>query len=101
MTYDLRRLRCNHLIERLPGTQRYTLTPDGRRLADLFTKTYTRIVCPSLAELDPQLPDMIARRTALGRPWREFERALDARIPTPRSRSEHDRSLTNRTTKRS
>jgi hypothetical protein len=53
MTYDLRR---KHLIERQPGTQRYTLTPDGRRLAVFFTKTYTRIVCPALAELDPPPP---------------------------------------------
>jgi hypothetical protein len=80
MTYDLRRLRRKRLIERLPGTQRYTLTPDGRRLAVFFTKTHTRIVCPSLAELDPQLPDTIARGTLLGRPWRDFEHALDARI---------------------
>jgi hypothetical protein len=33
MTYDLRRLRRKHLIERLRGTHRYKLTPDGRRLA--------------------------------------------------------------------
>jgi hypothetical protein len=80
MTYDLRRLRRNGFIRRLPGTQRYQLTADGRRLAVFFTKTYTRIVCPSLPELDPALPDAAARRTALGRPWREFERALEARI---------------------
>ena len=80
MTYDLRRLRRNGFIRRLPGTQRYQLTADGRRLAVFFTKTYTRIVCPSLPELDPTLPDAAARRTALGRPWREFERALEARI---------------------
>ena len=80
MTYDLRRLRRKGLIRRLPGTQRYTLTTDGRRLAVFFTKTYARIVCPALAEIDPSLPDVIARRTPLGRPWREFEHALDARI---------------------
>ena len=80
MTYDLLRLPHKGLIRRLPGSQRYMLTADGRRLAVFFTKTYTRIVCPSLAELDPQLPDSIARRTALGRPWRDFEHAIDARI---------------------
>ena len=63
---------------RMPRSQRYELTGEGRRLAVFFSKTYTRIVCPSLAELDPSLPDPFARRTALGRPWREFERALDA-----------------------
>jgi hypothetical protein len=80
MTYDLRRLRRKGLIRRIPRSQRYQLTSEGRRLAVFFTKTYTRILCPALAELDPALPDAIARRTALGRPWRDFERALDDRI---------------------
>lgn len=80
MTYDLRRLRRKGLIRRVPRSQRYQLTSDGRRLAVFFTKTYTRIVCPALAELDPQLPHHIARNTALGRPWREFEHALDQQI---------------------
>jgi hypothetical protein len=77
MTHDLRR---KHPIERRPRSHRYTLTPDGRRLADFLTKTYARIVCPALAEPDPHPPDAIARRTPIGRPWREFQRALDARI---------------------
>ena len=38
-------------------SQRYELTDEGRRIAVFFTKTYTRVVNPSLAELDPQLPD--------------------------------------------
>jgi hypothetical protein len=76
MTYDLRRLRRKGLIQRLPRSQRYQLTRDGRRTAVFFTKTYTRIVNPALAELDPALPETIARRTPLGRPWREFEHAL-------------------------
>ncbi|MCA1698628.1 MAG: hypothetical protein LC790_06895, partial [Actinobacteria bacterium] len=80
MTYDLRRLRRKGLLRRIPRSQRYQLTSEGRRLAVFFTKTYTRIVNPSLSELDPALPDTVARDTALGKPWREFERALDARI---------------------
>jgi hypothetical protein len=80
MTYDLRRLRRKGLIRRIPRSHRYELTTAGRRLAVFFTKTYTRIVNPSLAELDPNLPDQIARRTPLGRPWRDFEHALDQRI---------------------
>jgi hypothetical protein len=31
-SYDLRRLRMKGLIARLPGTNTYTLTPDGQRL---------------------------------------------------------------------
>ncbi|MCA1678293.1 MAG: hypothetical protein LC777_04750, partial [Actinobacteria bacterium] len=67
-------------LVRMEGSQRYQLTPEGRRLAVFFAKTYARIVTPSLAELDPQLPDEITARTPLARSWRHFERALDARI---------------------
>ncbi len=79
-TYDLRRLRRKGLIRRVARSRRYELTDHGRMIAVLFTKTHTRIVNPALAELDPKLPDPVARTTALGRPWREFERALDERI---------------------
>jgi hypothetical protein len=80
MTYDLRRLRRKGLIRRIPKSQRYELTDHGRRIAVFFTKTYTRILNPSLTELDPQLPDEIAQRLPLARAWRAFEQALDARI---------------------
>ncbi|MCA1698254.1 MAG: hypothetical protein LC790_04845 [Actinobacteria bacterium] len=79
-TYDLRRARRKGLIRRIPHSQRYELTTEGRQIAVFFTKTYTRIVNPSLAELDPQLPDDIARRSPLARSWRDFERALQDRI---------------------
>ena len=80
MTYDLRRLRRKGFIQRIPRTQRYQLTREGRRLAVFFTKTYTRIVNPALAELDPHLPADIAQRTALATSWRAYERALEAKI---------------------
>ncbi len=80
MTYDLRRLRRNGFIQRIPRTQRYELTREGRRLAVFFSKTYTRIVNPSLAELDPQLPPEIANHHPLARAWRAFERALEDKI---------------------
>jgi hypothetical protein len=80
MTYDLRRLRRKGLIRRLDGSQRYELTDHGRRTAVFFTKTYTRILTPSLAELDPSLPDQIAQRSPLARAWRAFEHALESRI---------------------
>lgn len=79
-TYDLRRLRRNGLIAKIGRSRRYELTDHGRMIAVLFTKTHTRIVNPSLAELDPRLPDQIAKTSELGRPWREFERALAQRI---------------------
>ena len=80
MTYDLRRLRRNGFIQRIPRTQRYELTREGRRLAVFFTNTYTRIVNPALAELDPALPADIARRSPLATTYRAFERSLEDKI---------------------
>ena len=80
MTYDLRRLRRNGFLTRTPGSQRYQLTAEGRRLAVFFAKTYSRVITPSLAELDPTLPSEIAERSPLARSWRAFEQALDDRI---------------------
>jgi hypothetical protein len=80
MTYDLRRLRRKGLIRRIPRSQRYELTAFGRRTAVFFTKTYVRIVNPSLAELDPHLPPEIANHSPIARAWRAFEHALDDKI---------------------
>jgi hypothetical protein len=80
MTYDLRRLRRKGLIQRIPRTHRYELTSEGRRLAVFFTKTYTRIVNPTLAELDPALPPEIAARSPLASSYRAFEHAIDDKI---------------------
>ena len=80
MTYDLRRLRRKGFICRQAHSQRYRLTRDGRRLAVFFTKTYARILCPALAELDPALPNELAQHSPIARSWRQLEHALDARI---------------------
>jgi len=80
MTYDLRRLRRKGFIHRIPHSQRYELTGEGRRLAVFFTKTYTRILNPTLAALDPALPAEIADRSPIARAWRAFEHAIDAQI---------------------
>ena len=80
MTYDLRRLRRKGFIQRIPRTQRYQLTSEGYRLAVFFTKTYTRIVNPTLAELDPTLPAELATRNAIARTWRVYEHEIDIRI---------------------
>jgi hypothetical protein len=47
MTYDLRRLRLHGVIRRLPRTLRYTLTPDGMRVALLYTTLSRRLRRPS------------------------------------------------------
>jgi len=79
-TYDLRRLLRKGLIQRIPGTQRYLLTPLGRRVAVLFTKAYGRVLAPGLAVLDPALPPELAGRTPLALAWRGLNQALDAFI---------------------
>jgi hypothetical protein len=55
-TYDLRRLRLHGIIERIPHSHRYQLTADGLRVALFFSRTYTRLLRPKLAELMPESP---------------------------------------------
>lgn len=56
MTYDLRRLRLHGIIERIPHSHRYQLTPNGLRIALFFSRTYTRLLRPKLAEIMPEAP---------------------------------------------
>ena len=76
-TYDLRRLKRKGLIRKLSKTNRYQLTPLGRAVAVLFTKTYGRVLTPALAFLDPALPVDIGRRSPLAMAWHALERELD------------------------
>jgi hypothetical protein len=64
MTYDLRRLRLHGLIQRLPHTNTYTLTPDGIRVAIFYTKVHSRILGPLIAGAD-QPPAPLELRRAL------------------------------------
>jgi hypothetical protein len=76
-TYDLRRLKRKALIVRIPGSNRYKLTPLGRRVAVLFTKAYGRVLAPGLVQLDPALPADVAARSPLATAWRRLDSALD------------------------
>jgi hypothetical protein len=76
-TYDLRRLRRKQLIERIPHTNRYQLTPLGRRVGVLFTKAHRRVLAPGLAWLDPALPAEISQRSPLAKAWKHLDHALD------------------------
>ncbi len=73
-TYNLRRLKRKGLIVRLPGRNRYHLTPLGRHVAVLFTKAYGRVLAPGLAVLDPRLPDDLTKRSPLATAWRQLDR---------------------------
>ena len=68
LTYDLRRLRLHGIIERIPHSHRYLLTPDGLRIALFFSRTYARLLRPKLAEIMPTAPPVPSTlRTAFDR----------------------------------
>ena len=56
MTYDLRRLRLHGLIQRIPKSYRYDVTPAGLRMALFFTRAYARLLRPKLAQIMPAGP---------------------------------------------
>lgn len=47
MTYDLRRLRLHGLIERVPHSHRYRITPAGAQIAMFYARLYTRALRPA------------------------------------------------------
>jgi hypothetical protein len=51
MTYDLRRLRLHGLIERVPRTFRYIVTPAGLQLAFAVSRIYLRLLQPEWSAL--------------------------------------------------
>jgi hypothetical protein len=69
-SYDLRRLRLKGIIERLPHSNTYTLTPDGQRFAIFYTKLHNRILVPLLAADQPPAPT----------PLRQALRTIDQHI---------------------
>jgi hypothetical protein len=72
MSYDLRRLRLKGLITRLPGTNTYTLTPEGTRIAIFYTKLHNRLLQPLTAANQPPAP----------LPLRQALRTIDKHIDT-------------------
>jgi len=65
MTYDLRRLRLHGLIERIPRTNTYRLTPDGLRVAVFYTKIHRRLLGPLLDADKPPAPTEVRRALAV------------------------------------
>ena len=74
LSYDLRRLRIHGLIERLPGTFRYQVTPAGIRQAMFLTRLTQRLLITGLAELAPPGPPMHSRLRAAAR---AYDAAID------------------------
>lgn len=79
MTYDLRRLRLHGLIERIPRTHRYRLTPDGLRVAVFFNRVYGRLLRSVLSALSPHAPPGASGvSTAFRRLEQEIDHAAQA-----------------------
>ncbi|MGH3755904.1 MAG: hypothetical protein ACRDRP_25135 [Pseudonocardiaceae bacterium] len=82
MSYDLRRLRLHGLIERIPGTITYRLTPHGIRTAVFYTKLRGRLLAP-LLDAGDQPPAPVELRRALAQIDRSLTTYItDARLDT-------------------
>jgi hypothetical protein len=78
MTYDLRRLRLHGLIQRIPHSHRYQVTPAGLRIALFFSRTYARLLRPKLAEImSARPPGQSALRVAFDRLQAEIDRCCE------------------------
>jgi hypothetical protein len=73
ISYDLRRLRAHQIIERIPRSRNYQVTPDGLSTALFFTRLTRRVVIPGLAEITGAGPPP-------GSPLRQADRAYKAAI---------------------
>ena len=73
MTYDLRRLRLHGLIQRVPHTFRYIVTPAGLQLAFVLSRIYLRL-------LQPDWSAIVASTTDLPEPLRKALVQLDAAL---------------------
>jgi hypothetical protein len=56
MTNDLRRLRLHGMIERIPKTHRYRVTPFGMRAALFFIRVHARLYRPGLTQFSTKAP---------------------------------------------
>jgi hypothetical protein len=83
LTYQLRRLRLHGLIERAPGSHRYTVTTKGLRVALWFTRCHARLFRPALGEIfAEEFPDDTPLRRALDRFDQEVNRDIEkAKVP--------------------
>jgi hypothetical protein len=78
MSYDLRRLRLHGLVQRLPRSNRYVLTPEGIRVAVFYSKLQSRLLRPLLAADQPPAPLEVRRALTT------LERAVESHITAAR-----------------
>ncbi len=73
ISYDLRRLRAHQIIERIPRSRRYQVTPGGLTIALFLTRLAQRFLLPGLAQLTGTGPSPDTR-------LRHADRAYEAAI---------------------
>lgn len=79
MAYDLRRLARKGIIERIPKSHRYQLTPQGRQLVPLCIKVHARVLCHGISDMHPdQVPNPLRRA------WSSLDRQFDTLIADAR-----------------
>ena len=77
ISYDLRRLHLHGLIERIPKTHRYRLTPFGLKTALFYNRAYQRLLRRGLSEIhDPR----IAQSSTLAIQLDKLQKTLDAYV---------------------
>ncbi len=76
MTYDLQRLRLHQIIERIPRTNRYQVTPFGLQVAMFLSRTYSRLLRTGLSEICDPIPI----NTPLRRHFDRFDQAITAHV---------------------
>jgi hypothetical protein len=83
LTYQLRRLRLHGLIDRAPGSHRYTVTEKGLRVAMWFTRCHARLFRPALGDLFAEdFPEDSSLRRAFDRFDQEVKRYIErAKVP--------------------
>src|SRR5271166_5215998 len=72
ISYDLRRLRAHQIIQRIPHSRRYQVTPEGLTIALFLTRVTQRFLIPGLAQLTSTGPP--------GSPLHQADRAYKAAI---------------------
>ena len=79
MTYQLRRLKLHGLIERIAGTNRYELTPWGRRVIVFYHRLHARVLQPAMSQLSDSIDPSAAPeiRLRLQQLDHEIERLLN------------------------
>jgi len=77
MSYDLRRLRLHGLLERIPNTHRYRLTPLGLKTALFYSRVHQRLLRPGLSHL---LDQRLRLCSPLAAALTRFQNTLDEYI---------------------